>query len=262
MKTLPIQFGLVCLLFSLFTLFTLQCAAQNDKRLFMELTPMFSNNVKHMPVENKLKNDIHIGNDQNEEQDVLDQSFYTSGLTTRFYFSSKTTWVFSVLMDYTAADYTGSIRYRPYDPYNDAWYTDTEKIGSITYDLGIGIGKQYYLDQRQRLVFLPELLIDLNGGFYDRLFETSSYTHSAQPNESGDRSAVGGRFNLKLNYRMTDYLGIGLSLNNITSIYAVNSSTTYGSVTAKRNYGEVTIAKTGLPRLSLVLYLDQKKKAE
>jgi hypothetical protein len=242
-------------------------AQKRDTLRFFECTPVYSNRTSDMPYDFALKNDRRILFDDASVTDrkALSQSYQEIGLMGRWYYTSRTNWLISYGLGFLSNVYNGSISYRVYkpQPYGfDRTVTDREQIKGYWFALTMGVSKAFYIDSRNKLVLIPEFVYGLNGKGYTTEVDVDAYETGTDITASGnfDQVGLGGQLDLKMNYRLSNHFGLGLTLEHLTQVYFYARQGSAAYINGEQEKVEFAIGKLAPPRFSLIVFIDRKEK--
>lgn len=246
-----------------------QCIAQTgDSLRFIELIPLFSNRVSDGQYDSRIKeeelmkyDDAYVTN-----RHPLEQSFYNVGFIGKWYTAIGTNKLMSFEMGYAHNEYNGSLKYNlvNFTTYSTTPMVEREKIKGNWASLKTGVARCYYLVPNRKMMFMPEFLVGGDYEGYDRNLRVESgenpNAYAELPSEFHYRLRFGAQIDFKLNYRMTDYIGVGLTLRNVAGLYMVGTYEGVGLLEKESSGSDISIGELDRPLLTFTCYLKPKKK--
>lgn len=245
-------------------------AQKRDSLRFLEFSPIFTNKVNDMPFETRIKGDPYLwfANGYATDLQPLNQSFYTVGLLSKWYSRTNKKALLSFEMGYAYSRYEGSFTYThvsgsPY--FGSSNIVESEKIITNYGSLKVGFARAIFIDSKQRLVLMPDFLFGFEVETYDGTTQFKSgevtYDDEMYPALFYAQVGLGGQMDIKLNYRLNEYVGLGLTLRNVLRAYGVSKSELDAETNViTSDFADVSIGKVDMPRLSLIWYLKPKRK--
>jgi hypothetical protein len=191
-------------------------------------------------------------------EETMKSTYYNAGLDFKFYKPLRNHFLFILQGGIGLDKYSSSIPYQKFLDINN-WEKreKTEEISGLRFNFQYGIGKQFFLDNKNKLSLNLEGLIYLNSNSFDKKITNNKvgqtdYLYDRE--YSGSNTNYGVKCNLAFNYQMFKHFGVGLALNNLINIYG---SKIYDNELFYINETETItkIAEMSRPVFSLVLFL-------
>ncbi|MFZ4798538.1 MAG: hypothetical protein ACOYMA_13660 [Bacteroidia bacterium] len=152
--------------------------------------------------------------------------------------------------------YESTLYYGTYNK-DEVWrqYKNLENINGNNLELGYGIGKIFYLDKKQKISIIPELLLNGEYSFYNKeIAYDNTYNYNGTSKYKGSNIAIGGQMNLNIYYQIYKQIGVGISYNKlISAMHYENTSDDYRLPKTEKNNIEFG-NKLNLLRFNIVVY--------
>jgi hypothetical protein len=190
-------------------------------------------------------------------EEPMKSTYYNAGLNIKFYKPFGNHFLFILQGGIGLDKYSSSIPYQKFLDINN-WEKreKTEEISGLKFNFQYGIGKQFFLDNKNKLSLNVEGLIYLNSNSFDKKISDNKVgqTNLCSREYSGSNTNYGVKCNLAFNYQMFKHFGVGLALNNLINIYG---SKIYDNELFYIDETETItkIAEMSRPVFSLVLFL-------
>jgi hypothetical protein len=229
-------------------------AQQKDSLSFIEFTPFYTNNIANSPYTAKLESSEPLIQLTKRESPIKKK--YSGGsLGVKGYFKMKRRMHFIMSLDLSVGFYKSSLAYSFYDASNTIVNkTNNEEITGMSSGFKLGIGKFFYLDAAQRILFIPEVLVGASISTYLGTYTAGNY--SGNYTYGKDQIRIGTELNMKLVYMLGKAFALGITLPEITSynMVLIEERFSDGS-TSKENRPVFTFGQLLKPRLNFIFYL-------
>lgn len=156
-------------------------------------------------------------------EEPMKYSYYSAGIDFKGYIVLPHRFLAIFQVGIGKDKYYSSLPYQKYlDRDNWEKREKTEEITGFRFNYQYGVGKQFFLDNKNKLSLNVEGLFYLNSNLFNKKTTNNKVgqTDFLYDREySGSNTNYGVKCNLAFNYQMFKHFGVGLALNNLINIY-------------------------------------------